>query len=446
MKFCCADAILPFLAFVALPFCAGADTVVSGAVPDGKTDCTAVIQKAIDDCSATGGGRVVIPPGVYKTYMLNLRSNVDLHISHGATLKSGEDMRLYREFGPTDVWNVERSIRFNKRAMFYACGVTNIAITGSGTIDGNAEAFHHETEKTNWTGFKWWRKSDSEVPGRCLFVVGCRDVKIEDVLIYHACGWSTFFLDCERIGIRSVRIQTKREFPNGDGLHFGACRDVTVSDCIIDTLDDSIVVRNHQELLKRHRVCERLVFQNCVLRSQHTSAIRIGYTCDGPIRDVLFDNIVAEQCGNALQIVLRPIPEPPAEWRDPPRGRGLPVPPPESREPFSVEGVRFSNFRANCLRTPIQVVMGKGEKVAFVRDITFSGCSFRSARPPFVDCRPEDGFSDWNFSDVRFEVVKQKGAKRSNSAWFENVRDVSFDNVRWSFVEAPLHDDGKRAE
>ena len=410
-----------------------------GAKGDGAADCTAAIQAAIEACATSGGGRVVVPSGgVYKTYTLKLRNDVELHIARGATLKGGEDPLLYEEFGPTGVWNVERSIRFNKRAMFYTCGATNVAITGAGTIDGNAEAFHHKSEKRNWTGYNWWRNSDTNITGRCVFFVGCRDVRMDDVLIYHPSGWSTFFLDCERVGIRGVRIETQREFPNGDGLHFGACRDVTVSDCIIDSMDDSIIVRNHQELLKEHRVCERMVFQNCVLRSEKCAAVRIGYTCDGPVRDVLFDNIVVERCGNAVLLELRDIPKPPAEWMDPPRGRGLAVPPPESRVPFSAENIRFSNFRANCLRNPIFLFIAETERISFARNISFRGCDFRSAAPPLMLCRPGDGISNWRFSDVTFDVTKPRGSPRSKAACFENVRDVSFDNVRWNFSEEHL--------
>ena len=118
------------------------DVTQFGARPDGTTDNTAAIQKAIDACSTMGGGRVLVPGGgVYKTYTLNLKNGVDLHIDRGATLKGGEDPYKYPEFQPTPVWRPERSPRFNKRAMFYTVGQTNVSITGSGTIDGNAAAF-----------------------------------------------------------------------------------------------------------------------------------------------------------------------------------------------------------------------------------------------------------------------------------------------------------------
>lgn len=400
-----------------------------GARPDGTTDNTAVIQKAIDACAAQGGGRVLVPGGgVYKTYTLSLRSDVELHIDRGATLKGGEDPLKYPEFGPTDAWRPERAPRFNRRALFYTVGQTNVAITGAGTIDGSAELFHRRV------GGRWRRVSDTNITGRCVFFVGCRDVRLDGVRLWRPSGWSTWFLDCDRVACRGVRIECPREFPNGDGLHFGGCRDVTVSDCLIDAQDDALVVRTHQEQMRRVRPCERLAFANCVLRS-NCNAIRIGWTGDGPIRDVSFDNIVCADSGLGVEFVLPKMPDAPAEWRDPPRGRGL-LPPPESeRVPFSVENVRFSNLSIASRGAPITVAVGASERVAFLRGVSFSHCRFTSTRPPTFDCRPEDNVSGWRFSDVTFDIARPRGqtdARRGGV--FENVRDFAFDNVRWNWL------------
>ncbi len=406
------------------------DVTQFGAKPDGSTDSTAAIQKAIDACSAEGGGRVLVSGGVFKTYTLNLRNNVDLHIDRGATLKGGEDALRYPEFAPTPVWRPERAPRFNRRAMFYTVGQTNVAITGAGTIDGNAEAFHHRV------GGRWRRISHTNITGRCVFFVGCRDVRFEDVLVYHPSGWSTWFLDCDRVQCRGVRIECHREMPNGDGLHFGGCRDVTVSDCLIDAQDDALIVRTHQEQMRVPRPCERLTFANCVLRSNR-SAIRIGWSGDGPIRNVSFDNIVCDYSCAGIQFKL------PMKWApeniDPPRGRG--VVPPKKGEilPFSVENVRFSNMDIVSFGTPIELRVARTEDVAFMRNVSFSNCRFRAQRAPVFGVRPEDNVSGWRFSNVAFEIAKPRGESGAPSAgafaggWFENARDVTFDNVTWSF-------------
>ncbi len=411
------------------------DVTQFGAKSDGVTDNTAAIQQAIDRCSAEGGGRVLVPGGgVYKTYTLSLKNNVELHIDRGATLKGGEDGLKYPEFAPTSVWRPERAPRFNKRAMFYTVGQTNVAITGAGTIDGNAEAFHRRVDG------RWRRISDTNITGRCIFFVGCQDVRFEDVKVYHPSGWSTWFLDCDRVQCRGVRIECHHAFPNGDGLHFGGCRDVTVSDCLIDAQDDAIIVRTHQEQMKVPRPCERLTFANCVVRSNQ-SAIRIGWTGDGPIRNVSFNNIVCDYSRLGVQFFLPALNA--RENIDPPRGRGVVPPKKDEILPFSVENVRFSNMSINSFLAPFYISIGSTENVAFLRNIAFSNCRFRAQCAPVLEFRPEDHVSDWRFSDVTFEIAKPRGTHGRGDTgigsigvgggWFENARDVTFDNVKWSF-------------
>ena len=105
------------------------DVVAKG---DAVTDCTADIQRQIDACSAAGGGMVRVPAGTYLTYTLNLKSNVELHLDPGCTLLGGTDPLKYPLFPHSDLWRAERAQRWNRRAMFYTVGQTNVSVTGSG--------------------------------------------------------------------------------------------------------------------------------------------------------------------------------------------------------------------------------------------------------------------------------------------------------------------------
>ena len=408
------------------------DVTRYGARPDGVTDNTAAIQKAIDECSAKGGGRVLVPGGgKYVTYTLNLKDNVELHIDRSATLLGGEDPFKYPLFEENDVWNAERAPRFNRRAMFYTVGRKNVAITGAGTIDGNAEKFHHDSGRKTWTGYSWVRNSATNITGRCVFFVGCRDVRLDDVLILHPAGWSTWFLDCDRVGVRGVRIEADRRFPNGDGLHFGGFRDVTVSDCIVHSQDDAFVVRTHQEQMKKPRPCERVVVNNCILNSYGAFAIRIGFRGDGPVRDVSFNNIVSTHSKAGIGFTVPSAPK--GEDMDPPRGRGLKPPPPESLVPFSAENFRFSNMSIACSRPMRFLELGTTTPIAFIKDISFSHCRFKAPGLPRVMCRPQDNVRDWRFSDVVFEI--DEGAKKTAQEVFKDIKNAEFDNVK--IVYAP---------
>ena len=402
-----------------------------GAKPDGRTDNTAAIQKAIDACSAQGGGTVLVSGGgTYKTYTLNLKNDVELRIDRGATLKGGEDAQKYPLFPATDVWRSDRCPRWNKRAMFYTIGQTNVAITGAGTIDGNAEAFHERVDG------RWRRISDTNITGRCVFFAGCRDVRFDEVLVHHPCGWSTWFLDCDRVQCRGVRIECHHEFPNGDGLHFGGCRDVTVSDCIIDAQDDAIILRAHQEQMRAPRPCERVAVANCTLRSNQ-SAIRIGWCGDAEIRDATFSNIVCPYSRLGVQFYLPNVSNP-LLCRDPARGHGIPLPD-FPLKPFAARNLRFDNMQINCFTAPFYIDIGASETVECIRDITFSNCRFTAQNPPRFRVRPEDNVSNWRFSNVEFEIVRPRGAlPPASGPWFENVKDVVFDNVKWSYVRQEM--------
>ncbi len=410
------------------------DVTRYGARPDGATDNTAAIQKAIDDCAAKGGGRVLVPGGgKYVTYTLNLKNNVELHVDRGATLLGGEDPLKYPVFETNAVWNAERSPRFNRRAMFYTVGQTNVAITGAGTIDGNAEKFHHEEKHTNWTGYRWFRNSHTNITGRCVFFVGCRDVRLDDVLILHPAGWSTWFLDCDRVGVRGVRIEADRRFPNGDGLHFGGCRDVTVSDCIVHSQDDALILRTHQEQMKKPRPCERVVVNNCILNSYGAFAIRIGWTGDGPVRDITVNNIVSTISRAGVGFTLPPEPPAPREYMDPPRGRGLVPPPLSERLPFYAENIHFSNMTIFGSRIPFEISIGGNQRVDYIRNISFSHCRFKSPNLPHVSFHERNNVSDWRFSDVVFEIGE--GAKKTAQEVFKDIKNAEFDNVK--IVYAP---------
>ena len=105
-----------------------------GAAGDGRTDCTAAFAKAIAACTAAGGGRVVVPGGTFLTGAIRLRSNVDLHLTDGATVKFSTDPAAY----PLVLGRWQGIELMNFSSFIYAYGERNIAVTGTGTLDGQA--------------------------------------------------------------------------------------------------------------------------------------------------------------------------------------------------------------------------------------------------------------------------------------------------------------------
>src|SRR5437879_6834465 len=104
-----------------------------GAVGNGKADCTEAFAKAIDACSKAGGGRVVVPAGEFLTGAIHLKSNVNLHVTKGATIKFDRDPKKYL---PNVFTRWEGMELMSYSPFIYAFEQTNIAITGEGIIDG----------------------------------------------------------------------------------------------------------------------------------------------------------------------------------------------------------------------------------------------------------------------------------------------------------------------
>ena len=108
-----------------------------GAKGDADTDCTEAFKKAIDACSAAGGGRVVVPAGSYMTGAIHLKSNVNLYVMEGATVIFYSNPRYYL---PVVYTRFEGTECMNFSPLIYAFEQENIAITGTGTLDGSGAA------------------------------------------------------------------------------------------------------------------------------------------------------------------------------------------------------------------------------------------------------------------------------------------------------------------
>ncbi len=129
----------------------------SGAVGDGKTDCTAAFRAAIAACNAAGGGRVVVPAGEFLTGAIHLKSNVNLHLASGSTIRFSRDPKKYL---PPVFTRWEGVELMNYSPFLYAFEQENIAITGEGTLDGQADAefWWPWKGKANWG----WRRGAPE--------------------------------------------------------------------------------------------------------------------------------------------------------------------------------------------------------------------------------------------------------------------------------------------
>ncbi|MBV8732730.1 MAG: glycoside hydrolase family 28 protein, partial [Acidobacteriia bacterium] len=143
----------------------------------GAADCTEAIARAISECSQAGGGRVVVPVGIWLTGAIHFRSNVELHLAAGATLLFSRDPRHYL---PLVYTRWEGTECLNYSPFVYADGQSNLAITGAGTLDGQADCEHWWP----WRGLAdcGWAKGQpsQEEPRKLLMQMGEEDVPLNN--------------------------------------------------------------------------------------------------------------------------------------------------------------------------------------------------------------------------------------------------------------------------
>ncbi|MEP6621765.1 MAG: glycoside hydrolase family 28 protein [bacterium] len=282
-----------------------------GAVPDNVTDCTAAFRDAVAACAKAGGGRVVVEGGTYLTGAIHLKSQVNLHVAKGATIKFTRDTTA---FLPAVLTRYEGTELMNYSPFIYAFEATNIAITGEGTIDGNADEQH-------W----WlWKGGNNRKPGdpdmrpardrllkmaedgvpvaQRVFGEGdflrpqfiqpyrCKNVLIEGVTIRNSPMWEIHPVLCANVTVRGVSIDSHG--PNNDGCDPESCTDVLIEHCIFNTGDDCIAIKSGRNADGRrlHAPSENVIIRDCEMRDGH-GGVTLGSECSGDIR-----NVFVERC------------------------------------------------------------------------------------------------------------------------------------------------------
>lgn len=272
-----------------------------GAVADGVTDCTAAFRAAIAACTTAGGGRVVVLPGKYLSGPIHLKNNVNLHVAQGATILFSKRTADYL---PVVFTRFECLEVMNYSPLIYAFEQKNVALTGGGTLDGQAgEDFWHNWKNSAKADVaKLTKMGQDNVPvaqrvfgeGHQLrpnFVqpVRCQNVLIEGVRIINSPMWVINPVYCTNVTIRGVSVVT--EGPNTDGCDPDSSTDVLIKDCHFSNGDDCIAVKSGRDHDGR-RVnipSENIVIQNCVFEAGH-GGVTMGSETSGGIRNVFAEN------------------------------------------------------------------------------------------------------------------------------------------------------------
>jgi hypothetical protein len=254
-----------------------------GAKPDGITNNVAGIQKAIDEASKSGGGKVIIPRGRYLSGVIHLKSNVELNIHDEAVLLASTNRA---DYGPS----------LNASAFIVAENEKNISITGKGLIDGQCDLLVEdiykklrvgELEDDEWKEFNPWhqrRPSEKNRP-RIIEFKNCDGVTVKNIHLQNSTAWVQNYKNCTNITIDSIHVFSNT-FWNNDGIDLVDCKNARITNCILNVADDGICLKSED----RNGRCENIYIANCRVRSS-ASAVKLGTASHGGFKKITIRDI-----------------------------------------------------------------------------------------------------------------------------------------------------------
>jgi len=290
------------------------DVTEFGAVGDGETLSTKAINAAIIACSEAGGGMVLVPEGEYLTGAIHLKSNVNLHVSEGAILKFSRNPEDYLPMVFTRWEGVEL---YNYSPFVYAYEQQNVAITGQGTLDGQATSEHWWYWKGPWSRATWEIVPENQVPARNRLIemaengvpvierqfgaghylrpnfvqfYKCQNILMEGITIINSPMWVIHPVLSENITISNVSVISHG--PNNDGCNPESSRNILIQDSYFDTGDDCIAIKSGRNADGRRLnvPSENIIVRRCTMRDGH-GAVVMGSEISGSVR-----NVFAEDC------------------------------------------------------------------------------------------------------------------------------------------------------
>ena len=299
-----------------------------GGVGDGITLNTEAFAKAIDALSKKGGGKLVVPQGVWHTGPIVLKSNIELHLKSGAVILFAADESLY----PIIETSFEGLDTRRLQSPIYAKGATNIAITGNGVIDGNGQywrpvkkgkvtASHwksllaipgsQELKKDYWVPSAGYAKGEQganmNVPNAqteeewnaikrflrpvMISLVQCKNVMLKGLIFQNSPAWNLHPLMCENVIIDKVLVRNPSYAQNGDALDLESCKNALIINSRFDAGDDGICIKSGKDADGRRRgiPCENVVVDGCTVFAGHGGFV-VGSEMSGGVKNIMVEN------------------------------------------------------------------------------------------------------------------------------------------------------------
>ena len=367
-----------------------------GAVGDGATLNTEAFKRAIAAIDKAGGGKLVVPPGKFRTLAFTLCSNLDLHLEAGAVIQAPDTFSAAGLPEPSSFRSqaeVDRGMP-TPAPLISGKNLHDVAITGAGTIDGS--------------GAHWWAWSERAAraqPGRLVYrrpqlivIRGCERLHVADVTLTNSPMFHLVPRDVTDLTIERVKIRAPFDAPNTDAIDPGPVTNALIRDCDIDTGDDDIVIKSGGS---------HILIENCTIKHGHGISIGSGTTLG--IHDMLVRHCTFDGSDNGIRIKSM-------------RGSGGPV-----------ENIRYTDIAMKDVANAIVLDLNyadnnrpgfKGEpgKIPSIRDILIDRVTIeRSKHAGKIIGLPESPIAGITLRDVKITAETDFTIKDSEPPVFENV-------------------------
>ena len=301
-----------------------------GAIGNGKNLCTNSFENAINHLSEKGGGKLIIPSGVWLTGPIELKSNIHLHLEYGAIIQFSGDDNLYPiiKTSHEGLDNIYRC-----QSPLSALNASNISITGDGVIDGNGH-YQRPISKNSLTSSQWekvkkrpygiiisgnyWAPSEGyilaeeraktspisqiddieelKIYKRYLRPVmvslrNCKNILLQGVIFQNSPNWNLHPLMCENIIIDNIFVKNPSYAINGDAIDLESCKNALIINSKFDAGDDGICLKSGKDKdgRRRNKPCENIIIDGCKVFAGHGGFV-VGSEMSGGIKNIKVSN------------------------------------------------------------------------------------------------------------------------------------------------------------
>lgn len=347
----------------------------------GAKDSTAMLQKACDDAGALANEAVVmLPPGLYTTTGIHLRSRTQLYLAPGAVLQGSDDAESYPEY-PTSPGKTGTT------ALIKVNGAEHVRIFGRGTLDARGQALAGEANN----------REGRRLLASCVSVERSRCVTLEGVICKEATAVALPVTHCEDVAMRRVKVINDLSSDDRvDGIRLAGTQRALVEDCLVYTTEDAFAVTSPEDA-----VSEQVVFRRLMALTSGR-ALRCGPQAHSPLQRIRFEDVDIIHCRDAMNVMHG---EGKADWDE----------------------IVFKDIRVeNCGRNGIVIQLLDGGGMKGVR---FEDVSFKQRRPGFLrGLGPDSCIRGVTFAGMEMAGLPVVSAEGAGIKMGEFVEDVRFDD------------------